>query len=290
MNPFNEQNLINKNNNLSSSERGVVVDKDKKESGSVDSINQSIENIEKEITLTTLEKINKTQELLQQLKEQENLWQELSEEEKNAYKSLSPEEKNEYLKLNSEEKDFYLNYPQLRDKLLEKKIELFNMTIGEKTLEQIQTELDERGKIEDYDNTKQITVRSIAQELLDHSDFKISKEKKDIKLIKLSVADLGFSDGASFKEIIDKGKEMGLDICPAEAGPLLRLDYEKLRGYDQPKREYIIVAMDTISASNGDCRVFEVSRYDTGQRYLSFCWANPGICFDSAYDFLFVRK
>jgi len=279
MNPFNEQNLINKNNNLSSSERGVVVDKDKKESGSVDSINQSLENIEKDATLTTLEKINKTQELLQQLKEQENLWQQLSED-----------EKNEYLKLNPEEKDFYLNYPQLRDKLLEKKIELFNMTIGERSKEQIQQELDERGKIEDYDNTKQITISSTAQELLDHSDFKISKEKKDLKLVKLSAADLGFSDRVTYKEIIDKGKEMGLDLCPAEVGPLLRLDYEKLMGHDQPKGDSIKVAMNIISDSKGAPRVFNVFRYGYGERYLRDDWARSGNLFDSGSVFLFARK
>jgi len=279
MNPFNEQLLINKNNNLSSSERGVVVDKDKKESGSVDNINQSIENIEKDITLTTLEKINKTQELLQQLKKQETSWQELSEEEKETYKSLNPDEK-----------DFYLNHPQLRDRLLEKKIELFNMTIGERSKNQIQKELDERGKITDYDNAKQIIVYSIAQELLDHSDFKISKEKKDLKLVKLSVADLGFSDGATYKEIIDRGRELELDICPPEAGPLLRLDYEKLLGHDQPKNEWITVAMNTISDSGGGPHVFGVRCRDNGEHYLYYSWASPDNPFDSDDDFLFTRK
>lgn len=173
-------------------------------------------------------------------------------------------------------------------KFPERRIDKFNMTIGERSKNQIQKELDERGKIEDNDNPNHIA--NYAQWMLDHQDFKISKEKKDIKLIKLSVADLGFPNGATFKEIIDKGKEMGLEMCPPEVGPFLRLDYEKLIGHDQPQKEWIAVAMNTISDSDGGPRVFCVSRSGSGERCLEYDWAGPGSHFDSDNGFLFARK
>lgn len=173
-------------------------------------------------------------------------------------------------------------------KFSEQRIEKFNMTIGERSKDQIQTELNERAKILDYNNPKQIT--NYAQWMLDHQDFKISKEKKNIKLVKLSVTDLGFPNGATFKEIIDKGKEMGLDICPPEVGPLLRLDYEKLMGHDLPKNEWVAVAMNTINDSYGNPHVFFVDRYGDGKRYLRYYWAYSDSHFDSDDAFLFARK
>lgn len=173
-------------------------------------------------------------------------------------------------------------------KFPEQRVEKFNMTIGERSKKQIQQELDERGEIKDYNNHKQMTNN--AQWMLNNEDFEISKEKKDLKLIKLSVADLGLPEGATYQEIIAKGNEMGLTLCPAEVGPLLRLDYERLLGHDQPKSEWAVVAMDAIRDSDGSSLVFRVNRHDHGERYLSCRWAYPDYRFGSVYGFLFARK
>lgn len=182
------------------------------------------------------------------------------------------------------------NIEHIYTKFPGKEIRKIDMMVGDLNKNQIQEKLNERKKITDYDNPDQIIVYDTAQELLDHPDFKISKEKKELKLIKLSVADLGFPDGAKWKEIIAKGKELGLELCPPEVGPLLRLNYQKIMGHDQPKSEWIAVAMDPISDSSGSPHVFYVSRYGNGERYLSYYWAYPDHHFGAHSDFLFVRK
>ena len=57
---------------------------------------------------------------------------------------------------------------------------------------------------------------------------------------------LGFPNGATLKEIYAKAKDLGLELCPAEVGPLLRLNYP-----DQPNGEYLRIAMETINDSDG---------------------------------------
>lgn len=293
MKNINEQLKLTKNELSSGSGEFSDTKIKERDTKSTDEIIKKIKDINNDITLTSEVKIEKLGSLLENLKAQESLWQELSEEEKNIYKSLNPGERKEYLNLDPEERDFYLKHPQLRDRLLEGKIKLLELTVGERNKEQIQKELDERGKITDYNNPDQITVGDIAQKLLNHPDFKISKEKKELKLTKLSVADLGFPDGAKFQEIIAKGKELGLELCPPEVGPLLRLNYQKLMGHDQPKGECIFIAMNPISVSSGSSdypSVFYVYRDDDGERYLYCDWANPDHHFDADFGFLFVRK
>ena len=297
---FNEQIQLNKDNQLSQPEGGFEDGKGKETMG-IDQIIKEIENIEKDTTLTSIQKTERTERLLENLKAQESLWQELSPKEKEIYKSLNPEERrgylylkseerNKYLHLKPEERSFYLNYPQLRDRLLEGGIKLFEITIGSKSKEEIEKELEERNKIEDYDNPGQITFYDSAKELLNHQDFKVSPEKKELKLIKLSVADLGFPEGATWEEIIAKGQELGLELCPPETGPLFRLDYQELMGHDQPKEEYVAIAMNSIVNSGGYPQVFSADRGGSGKRYLGCGWAEPGNPFGADCAFLFVRK
>jgi len=176
-----ELNELKLNNQESSLSQGDFSDTPKgKEFKSIDSIKQDIKDIEADETLSSEEKIRKTESLLSSLKAQEALWQELSDEEKEAYKSLNPEERKEYLSLNSEERDFYLNHPELRDRLLEKEIKLFKMMIGSKTKEEMEKELEERHKIEDYNNPDHIEFYNDAKKLLNHQDFKVSPEKNEL--------------------------------------------------------------------------------------------------------------
>ncbi len=182
------------------------------------------------------------------------------------------------------------NIEHIYTKFPGKEIRKIDMMVGDLSENQIKEKLNERKKISDYNNPNQITVSDTAKELLNHLDFKISTEKKELKLIKLSVADLGFPNGAKFQEIIAKGKELDLELCPPEVGPLLRLNYQKLMGYDQPKGEWIAIAMNPMRDSGGNPHGFHVYRSDDGGRYLHYFWANPDRHFGADNDFLFVRK
>ncbi len=98
----------------------------------------------------------------------------------------------------------------------------------------------------------------------------------ELKTVLLSVADMGFEEGALTREIIGQKsdvdmfgipspytggrlQQLGLKLCPAETGPQLRLQYT-----DQPKGECLYIAMQPIPASDRKPRIFVVCHNDKG--------------------------
>jgi hypothetical protein len=50
--------------------------------------------------------------------------------------------------------------------------------------------------------------------------------KTDVELAVLSAAELGVeSDESSLSDVYERARQAGLELCPAEVGPQLRLDY-----------------------------------------------------------------
>jgi hypothetical protein len=98
-------------------------------------------------------------------------------------------------------------------------------------------------------------VSDWANDILDKPDFTVSREEKEVELVRLSVAELGFKKGATLSDIYSKADKLGLDPCDAEVGPALRLAYK-----DQPKSEWVVVAMKPIAGSYGYLYVFDVVR------------------------------
>lgn len=90
-------------------------------------------------------------------------------------------------------------------------------------------------------------------DILKKPAFTVSSAEEEIQLANVSVADLGFKEGATYGNICAKAKELGLELCPNEVGPQLRLQYK-----DQPKGEYLRIAMEPIADSDGDLRIFNV--------------------------------
>ncbi len=76
--------------------------------------------------------------------------------------------------------------------------------------------------------------------------IELAKEPSELELIVIYVAELGFSNGATTEKIYEKAISVGLRLCPAEVGPQLRLQY-----VDQPNGEWLVVAMDPITDSDG---------------------------------------
>jgi len=126
-----------------------------------------------------------------------------------------------------------------------------------------------------------------------------------LNLVRVRVTDLGFPEGALTREIIGsehdrdlfgnpapftggRGAELGLKLCPPEAGPYLRLEYT-----DQPSGERLYVAMKPITAADGEPRVFVVacdsagSSLDAARARSSDKWAPDDVfvfCLDQAMD------
>lgn len=113
--------------------------------------------------------------------------------------------------------------------------------------------------LEDY------KVSSWAKDLIKSKDFKIEKPRKIDPTI-ISVKELGFPEGATYKEICERAKEKGLELCPAEVGPQLRLQSDF--------GEWLTIAMNPITDSDGYPRVFRVVR-DEGVRWLDAVWGGP---------------
>ena len=104
-------------------------------------------------------------------------------------------------------------------------------------------------------------IGEYANDILGNPEF-ITTSTKEIKvdLVNVSVAELGFPNGATRKEIYRKAKELGLELCPAEVGPQLRLQYR-----DQPMNEWLYIGMEPITDSDGNLNVFRVERDGDGR-------------------------
>ena len=110
----------------------------------------------------------------------------------------------------------------------------------------------------------------------------VASEESEVQLARVTVAELGFPEGATYEQICDRAKERGLQLCPAEVGPALREQYQ-----DQPEGEWLAIAMESIADSDGDLRVFAV--YHVGDaRWLITFWSSPEDSWDPGYSFVFV--
>jgi hypothetical protein len=110
----------------------------------------------------------------------------------------------------------------------------------------------------------------------------LATSETDVNIVLLSVADLGFKNGAEYGKICSRAKELGLELCPAEVGSQLRLQYK-----DQPNGEWLIVAMKPITDSDDDLELFVVERDDFGLwLYIDYGYSDN--FWDSSNRFAFV--
>jgi len=122
-------------------------------------------------------------------------------------------------------------------------------------------------------------------DILDQPAFTVASEKIEVELINVSVAELGFKNGATYKDICARAKELGLDLCPAEVGPQLRLQYK-----DQPKGEWLLVSMEAITGSGGGLRIFSVVNSRGDYLCLHCDRGSSDIFWDVSQRFLFLRR
>jgi len=114
--------------------------------------------------------------------------------------------------------------------------------------------------------------------------MEVLKQKEKIDLVSFSVKQLGFPDGATLKEIYDKAKEFGLELCPPQVGPELRLDYK-----DQPAGEWLRIAMDAISDRDDNPSLFNVDQFDSVS-WLCNDDGRLGLHWDGGHRFVFRSR
>ena len=128
-----------------------------------------------------------------------------------------------------------------------------------------------------------ILVGDDADEILGRPVFPFIKIPVELDLVVLSVFELGFSDRASLRDIYARAVAQGFELCPAEVGPALRLNY-----LDQPLGEFLHIAMQPVARYTGELVDFSVGNAGAGFILIGGD-GHPDEVFSGAERFVFVR-
>lgn len=112
-----------------------------------------------------------------------------------------------------------------------------------------------------------------------------SQEQTEVDLVVLSAGGLYPGDeDVRYRDICLKAADLNLELCPAEVGPALSLQYD-----DQPQGEVLLVAMEPIIDLGGYPHMFEIE-HDGSGLWLGgdYCYLN-GFC-PADTPFVFVRR
>lgn len=148
-------------------------------------------------------------------------------------------------------KHIYISFP-------EREIRKYKIKIGGKTSNQLKKELNE----------EYIYYSKEIDNMMKSQDFIISENIENINLIRLTIDDLNLQEGATVEEIYRRAEELGLELCPSETGPHLRLQYLG--------KEPISIGMKPIMGTDGDLNIFTLdSSGGNEDLILRFETANP---------------
>lgn len=127
--------------------------------------------------------------------------------------------------------------------------------------------------------SKNINISDYASDMLE----KLSPSSPEhLDLVRLTVKDFGFPNGATTDEIYQKAEELGLELCPQDTGPNLRLQ--------NSTPDYMYIAMKQISDRDGSPSVFYLSRR-AGGLWLDYYWAKSDDRWHVSSKFVFrLRK
>jgi len=105
-----------------------------------------------------------------------------------------------------------------------------------------------------------IKVGVSADEILGRPAFPYATTDLEVELAIVSVAELGLdAEASSYSEVYARAKRIGLELCPAEVGPRLRLDYR-----DQPLGEALDIAMEPVATYGGDPTILALVNFGSG--------------------------
>jgi hypothetical protein len=130
------------------------------------------------------------------------------------------------------------------------------------------------------------TNNDIVNSIICKSAFKVASRKVKIKLVKISVKELGFIEGANLKQIYAKAQELGLKFCPPEVSPQLRLQYK-----DQPDNEENLVIIVKLIPGYGDnIEIFHLFRHADRLCFLhDLSYVSTNCVWHGDYQFVFCK-
>ena len=172
-------------------------------------------------------------------------------------------------------KDIFQKLPDriehIYTKFPEGKLQKYKIEIGGKTKDQLKKKLEE----------KNIIISGYADDLLKSRDFTVSNKIYRANLISLTVKELGLEEGATTDRIYEQAKELGLDLCPVEVGPQLRLQ--------DTGKEGMLIAMKQIADCDDSPDVFNLHRLDD-RLELDVSHAYPASSWSSGHQFIFLCR
>ncbi len=121
-----------------------------------------------------------------------------------------------------------------------------------------------------------------ARGMFEKDAFATLPERHAIDFFRAQVRDLGFKREPWTIQVLARIKELGYAMCPADAGPRLRLATS-----DQALGDYYWLAMDPIHEGPSP-RVFFIGRSDDGTRWLRGYAANPDFRWVLDAEFVFA--
>ena len=124
-------------------------------------------------------------------------------------------------------------------------------------------------------------ITDSANAILDLPAFQAADQETEIDLVVASIAHLGLREKAGHHNICARARELGLELCPAEVGPQLRLQY-----LDQPSPYWLKIVMEPLQPAGHSPLIFSVdgtfrrsldTRYAYNVRYSSehFVFVKP---------------
>ncbi len=87
-------------------------------------------------------------------------------------------------------------------------------------------------------------IRGYANDIFGRCNLIVATQEKEVDLVRPSVEELGFKNGATLDTIYGRAPELGFRLCPMEVGPQLCLQYES-------KGERYNIAMSAITFWSG---------------------------------------
>jgi hypothetical protein len=102
-----------------------------------------------------------------------------------------------------------------------------------------------------------IKIGDDAGEILGRPAFPYAHAKIEYGLVLLSVAELAVDTKyAPLSDVYSRARRLGLDLCPAEVGPQLRLEYR-----NQPRGEILHIAMQAVATYHGRLSILALSNF-----------------------------
>jgi len=138
-------------------------------------------------------------------------------------------------------------------------------------------------------NENKISLNHFALKFINHNEFTLYSSKEKLQTVEISVADLGFPNGAAIHEICHTAHEFGFRVGPQELGVHLRLQYIDLnQPVDPPKGNWQSIIIQGLLDEPGFTQGFYLRRREDGF-WLRGYRASLDYVWGSSDRFIFVK-